>query len=466
MEISLVCTTSVVAFYYSYCYPAIGLTLNFWNAFAHENRASRLHFTALPINCQRLMRRLTADLPKDANIQLWVGAWRRGASWNHAKIIAADGKYLQTGGHNVWSDIYLKDDPIHDVSIEMEGSVAHDAHLFANSQWQFIEKKQASLLGQILENVPDFIPLASKNRVIVSEYPQGKASEFAPLYDRSLVPVYDSVTDAVAVISIGRQGVLIEDDRPADDAFIAMMDASKRIIRMSLQDLGPVTFPGVKIPLPSVGWPKPYFDALARAIWLRGVDVEIVLSNENAKSGYTNGWSCVDVASEIIKRITKQFPDAPDAELRQKVEDNLRICYIRHSKKMEWESGTSIGNHTKFFIVDDLVSYTGSQNLYEADLAEWGVIVDDTEQTAQMMEDYWTPLWEASYLESDCEVQDVMDGLKIDRDGAGAGDPNTAGGKRNAEAAAFAMTKAQFPDKAEFNDEDSIALDKSVVFDA
>jgi len=412
------------------------------------------------------MRRLTEDLPKDANIQLWVGAWRRGASWNHAKIIAVDGKYLQTGGHNVWTDIYLKEEPVHDVSIEMEGSVSHDAHHFANTQWQFIEKKQASLLGQILENVPDFIPLASKNRVIVSEYPQGKASEFAPLYDRSLVPEYASVPDSVPVISIGRQGVLIEDDRPADDAFIAMMDASKHIIRMSLQDLGPVTFPGVKIPLPSVGWPKPYFDALARAIWLRGVDVEIVLSNEKAKSGYTNGWSCVDVASEIIKRITKQFPDAPDADLRQKVEDNLRICYIRHSKKFDYESGRRIGNHAKYFIVDDMVSYTGSQNLYEADLAEWGVIVDDTEQTSQMMEYYWKPMWEASYLESDCEVQDVMDGLKIDRDGAGAGDLNTEGGKRNAEAAAFAMAKAQFPDQAEFNDKDPIALDKSVVFDA
>jgi hypothetical protein len=52
----------------------------------------------MPVNCTVVIRKLTKGIPKDANIKLWVGAWRKGISWNHAKIIAVDGRYLHTGG--------------------------------------------------------------------------------------------------------------------------------------------------------------------------------------------------------------------------------------------------------------------------------------------------------------------------------------------------------------------------------
>jgi hypothetical protein len=44
----------------------------------------------MPVNCTTLMKELTKDLPEDASskIKLWVGSWRKGVSWNHAKIIA------------------------------------------------------------------------------------------------------------------------------------------------------------------------------------------------------------------------------------------------------------------------------------------------------------------------------------------------------------------------------------------
>jgi len=407
----------------------------------------------VPINCEKLMKKLTEDLPEDKNIVLWVGAWRYGATWNHAKLIAVDGKYVHTGGHNMWSDIYLNKDPIHDVSLEMEGDVAHDAHLFANEQWKFIEEKQATWIGQMLENMPDFLPLASKTRVIISEYPKDTATEFAPYYDRSLVSEHSTPEGSVPVISIGRQGTLTDTDRPADDAIIAMIESSKTIIKMSLQDVGPITLPG-KIPLPGTGWPKSYLDALARAIWLRGVDVEIILTNVGARRGYSNGWSANDVGSEIIKRIERQFPNASDVELRKKVDDNLRICYLRHAKKNTHTSGVEIGNHSKYFIVDDICSYTGSQNLYVCDLAEWGVIIDDSEKTFQMLEDLWNPMWEASFLESDCEVQEVMDGLKIDRDGEQV-DATSSDGRKQLEAAAVAVAvRGLLPPDTELYDEE------------
>ena len=95
----------------------------------------------MPVNCDAVIKSLTEDLPENSNIHVWVGAWRKGVSWNHAKIIAVDGHYLHTGGHNMWDPHYLRNNPIHDLSLELEGKVAKDGHLFANEQWAFIDRK-------------------------------------------------------------------------------------------------------------------------------------------------------------------------------------------------------------------------------------------------------------------------------------------------------------------------------------
>ena len=59
------------------------------------------NIVGMPTNCSGVLAELTKDLTGDENIRLWVGAWRKGVSWNHAKIIAVDGKYCHSGGHNM-----------------------------------------------------------------------------------------------------------------------------------------------------------------------------------------------------------------------------------------------------------------------------------------------------------------------------------------------------------------------------
>ncbi|EEC47433.1 predicted protein [Phaeodactylum tricornutum CCAP 1055/1] len=383
------------------------------------------NIVGMPVNCNKVIKALTALVPKSANINLWVGAWRRGVSWNHAKIIAVDGQYLHTGGHNMWDAHYLKQNPIHDLSFELQGRVAHDGHRFANEQWDFIEFKQDTCCGQFVDKIPDGMPLVAKTRVTVSEFPRGRTAEFPPRYRKSLTPMRDPLPNEVPMITVGRFGTILRHARPADDAFLAMLGSAKTIIRMALQDLGPVCIPGTRIPLPGCVWPKEYLSVLGRVIWERHVDVEITLSNPNSVPGglgaieacYGNGWTCVDVAAEIIKTIKKQFPQAQDAALRKCVADNLRVCFIREKRGHEYDDGATMGMHAKHFIVDDVCSYTGSQNLYICDLAEWGVIVDDPVATKKMMDEYWTPMWQVSYTGQDCDVQAVMDGLKINRDG-------------------------------------------------
>jgi hypothetical protein len=94
----------------------------------------------MPVNCTKVIKKLTEGIPDDSNLQLWVGAWRKGVSWNHAKIIAVDGLYLHTGGHNLWDYHYLKNNPVHDLSLEMQGRIAHDGHLYANEQVRGVEQ--------------------------------------------------------------------------------------------------------------------------------------------------------------------------------------------------------------------------------------------------------------------------------------------------------------------------------------
>jgi hypothetical protein len=48
-------------------------------------------------------------------------------------------------------------------------------------------------------------------------------------------------------------------------------------------------------------------------------------------------------------------------------------------------------------------------------LAEWGVVIDNEETVKDIKSQYWDPMWKVSYTVDDCEVQKVMDGLKIDR---------------------------------------------------
>lgn len=68
------------------------------------------NIVGMPLNCSAIIKDLTEGVPTDANLKIWVGAWRKGVSWNHAKLIAIDGKYLSTGGHNMWDPHYLKEE--------------------------------------------------------------------------------------------------------------------------------------------------------------------------------------------------------------------------------------------------------------------------------------------------------------------------------------------------------------------
>ena len=183
------------------------------------------------------------------------------------------------------------------------------------------------------------------------------------------------------MFSIGKIGG--KDANSSDDAFITMFNASKKLVLFLIQDLGPANMAGISYK----SWPKNYFETWSKAMYERDVEVEIVLSNPGSMAGdntYIHGWSAEEVAAEISKTMKSQYPNASDDELKAKAKKNLRICFLRMKCGNANENGDKVGLHSKFFIIDDVSTYIGSQNLYQFDLAEWGIVIDDEKKTADI----------------------------------------------------------------------------------
>lgn len=53
----------------------------------------------------------------------------------------------------------------------------------------------------------------------------------------------------------------------------------------------------------------------------------------------------------------------------------------------------------------------------QCDLAEWGIVIDNEEEVKKIKADYFDPVWKNSFTGEDVDVQKVMDGLKVNRDG-------------------------------------------------
>lgn len=306
--------------------------------------------------------------------------------------------------------------------------------MFANRMWHFINKTDKALW---LKDIPDWIPLPKCKRVGVSQWPKS-LPDYPPMYDPGVLSrVPEIMRPEVPMLSCGRYGSLHKDEsqaNPSDSAIVAMIQSAKEIVRMSLQDFGPLCLPGVPGPtsIPGGQWPAEYFKALGLGIYWRDLDVEVVLSNPLSVPGklsptvacYGNGWTAVDVASELIKSIRDNLKaegeDVMDDRLEAMVVKNLRITMLRSCENEDkWPDGEGLGNHAKFFIVDKRAFYIGSQNLYIANLAEWGVVVDDLEETAKVIDQYWDPMWRNSFRKEEWESQraSVMAGLDIDRNG-------------------------------------------------
>ena len=111
----------------------------------------------------------------------------------------------------MWDKHYLEHDPIHDLSLEIEGPCTYDGHNFANRQWDFVETSQETFWGSIGDKMPDLLPQVAPTRVIVSEWPKGVADQHAPYFRSQYVKeLAEPVDDAIPIITVGRHANLVK----------------------------------------------------------------------------------------------------------------------------------------------------------------------------------------------------------------------------------------------------------------
>ncbi len=317
-----------------------------------------------------------ASLSRDVvpGLRIGIGEYRDGLeSWNHAKMIVVDGQTAITGGHNMWTQHYLQQSPVHDISMKITGTAAAQASRFANELWRYTCHPDGGIGGgTAISNLPV------------------DSSVCDDLFE---LPAIDG-TGSAKVISVGRLGAA--GDEASDDAILALVGAARTQLRLSLQDIGGYG--------DGAAWPDQYLAALIGAL-ARGVDIELLLSNLDAIPGglsslsasYSNGWTTDDVVNHLAS-YAGIHPELVPAggDMTSLLCTRFHAVTLKPSSDDTWPDGTGFANHAKLVIADDAAFYLGSQNWYPANLSEFGFIVDDVAVTGQLVDGYYTKAWTAS----------------------------------------------------------------------
>ena len=221
----------------------------------------------------------------------------KGFSWPHAKFIAVDGNVARVGGHNLWSEDYLIDNPVHDLSMVVRGPAAASPSRFADRLWQFVCAN-----------------LDKKPAVQLATFTSGQGASGGSGCPGPDAPPTSSQPAAggVPILAVGRLGAGITTDfaNQSELARDLMFGAARHTIRISQQDLGFVL--GRADPL----FPDSTLDRLLDFIERRDGQVYIVLSNPGALgdsgSTYDNGVGLAAFARHLRgllqKRVDKRDP--------------------------------------------------------------------------------------------------------------------------------------------------------------
>jgi phosphatidylserine/phosphatidylglycerophosphate/cardiolipin synthase-like enzyme len=310
-------------------------------------------------------------------------------SWNHAKIVSVDGVDALVGGHNMWSADYLVDDPVHDLSMRVHGPAAASAARYADRLWDYVCAN-----------------LDSKPSISVSSFTAGMS-----LPERGCLPPPPALPTArsgggVPILAVGRMGAGITKDfaNQSELARDLVLGAAQRDIRIVQQDLG------FALGRADTLFPDSTIDRLLDFLLRREGDIYIVLSNQGAvgKSGstYSNDVSLQTLAHHLREAMQRRFevrdpkwryqirtgPDPVNALLCERV----HLAPFRFGPDDRWPDRQPIATHAKFWMVDSRVFYIGSDNMYPVNLQEFGYIVDDAKAAQEVIDAYWTPLWQWS----------------------------------------------------------------------
>jgi phosphatidylserine/phosphatidylglycerophosphate/cardiolipin synthase-like enzyme len=301
----------------------------------------------------------------------------RSLSWNHAKIVAVDGRVAVVGGHNFWTQDYLIDQPVHDISMQVSGGAARDAHRFADELWGYVCSHDDPLSAVSMYSYRSGSPDITNGCLAQLPLPGGASTAGGG------IPILASARLGSGVTSHFAN----QDDLARDLIF----GAARHSILVAQQDIA-FELPGQLQPL----YPELTLGAWADFILAGRGDVYVVLSNDGAvgrsKSTYSNGVSITAIPDKMLA-VAAAHSSLPKAALVDLLCQHFHLAPFRFGPDASWPGKVAIGNHGKFWMVDDRYFYLGSDNLYPVDLQEFGYILDDAAAAGQLKRDYWNPLW-------------------------------------------------------------------------
>jgi len=276
---------------------------------------------------------------------------------------------------------------VHDLSMQVRGPAAASASRFANRLWDYV-----------CANV------GSKSSVSLVSLGGGAGSPCPPSFVAPAGP--PGPRGNVPVLAVGRLGAGITDNfaNHSELARDLVFGAARQNIRIVQQDLG------FRIGRSDTLFPESTLDRLIDFLETQKGEVYIVLSNPGATGNGGNTYY-TDVSMEMLARhlrelVQKRF-EARDPTLRYAIRrgpdpvnallcSRVHLASLRFGPDASWPSGKTIANHSKFWMVDDRAFYIGSDNMYPVNLQEFGYIVDDRKAAADILDSYWTPLWQWS----------------------------------------------------------------------
>jgi phosphatidylserine/phosphatidylglycerophosphate/cardiolipin synthase-like enzyme len=388
-----------------------------------------------PLTAGPFLQDITSHLDPARGLEIYVYVMSSSfSSWNHAKIVAADGARAIVGGHNMWGPHYLGRDPVFDVSMRLTGTAARHAQDFANGLWAYGQWRRDHLPRWISDWNPFVQLYQSAYRPAAGSGPSQIQAGVLPapaMYGGAVArfPAAGS-SGSVPVLSVGRGAntqstyllptpgsYLFPFTEPGDEALVKLVSLAATSVRMSLQSFRLVY--GVV-----AGWNPGLLNAIADAL-SRGVNIDVVISNPGAVAGGLtaltapyDGDQPSTVNAKVVKTIVERLGSSR-ADAEQIVAQRLRIAAFRYSSDSVYPGNVPLPNHAKTVMVDDSAFYIGSQNMYSSNLNEFGYIVEDSVAARSYLDSYWTPLWNwsgstvTSSIDADVETSEQVEAMQF-----------------------------------------------------
>jgi len=354
---------------------------------------------------------INAPLNK-GNIKVQMGYVLTGlASWNHAKIVAIDGHKALVTGNNLVEEDYLNQKPVHDLGVLVEGDGALAAHDFVNRLWELTRENYGRT----------FVPANPRawHYSFDGRYVNGQsirsgtkescpgAKDFAPVAARHGKPRGDT-----HVIALPRWGKSYSGSsaEPSDVGIAALIKGAQSRIYLaqprmsedsSLYNIGGASGGFASAILAEL------VDALARGIWVRAVFANEKPEVGDKDKGY-GGMRPGELISLMRRRMVATW-GKDDPKITRAL-CHLRVATLKYSGDDAYPAAL----HSKFVIADTSAYYVGSHNLYDANLFEFGYLVDGKEEAKSAEERYWNHLWQYSREtsvrgDSDANCKDVAE---------------------------------------------------------